>query len=175
MPPPTVTCQICGQTVSKRQSFAYKEGRACKIHEEAQLKAEKREEKAKVEAEIKIKIEAQKCLRKEPGHFLKELEEFREWCDSHCWGCGKEGFGRQQYYGRVLIAMEKLSQQGETVVPGLCGDQQKLREAMNLNGMALAVFPMIHDDRKYRCFRQDVWDVARLLGEMVLCKECAGK
>lgn len=32
----TVTCAICGEQVSKRKSLAYKDGRACRVHDEVE-------------------------------------------------------------------------------------------------------------------------------------------
>jgi len=40
MPPKTFTCKICGKEVSKRKSWAYEGGRACREHEEVQAAKE---------------------------------------------------------------------------------------------------------------------------------------
>ena len=63
MPPKTTTCEVCGEQVSKRQSLAYKTGRACRDHDEvvafiaeiAQKKADAAESVKKVEDRLKDK------------------------------------------------------------------------------------------------------------------------
>jgi len=49
--PKEYTCTICGETVSKRQSRSYKDGRACRHHSEVQevIETEERERKDKID------------------------------------------------------------------------------------------------------------------------------
>lgn len=97
----TVTCNVCGQQVTKRQSCAVNGGRACKIHESVAAEHEKLQA-----AEAKrIKKEQEKAKPKHHSH--------RPLIDPvvltpHCWICRTQGITLREFYLRQLVGMEKI-------------------------------------------------------------------
>jgi len=107
-----IICTICGQPVSKRQSYAYGGGRACKVHQEAAEHTQARLDKE--EAARKTQKEAAACksdARHKHGFFGAEQAQ-SGWSRNHCWICEKEGFAPDEVPVRLLISMQKLWQEG---------------------------------------------------------------
>jgi len=106
MPPSNFTCPICGDEVSKRQSYAYKGGRACKAHQEAQEAKEKNDQS--IAAKRKRVQEKFEKRRESPRDLLDP-----SFLDRHCWSCGNEGVSRQNHATNMLLAMARERLRGE--------------------------------------------------------------
>ena len=160
MPPPTVTCKICGETVSKRQSYAYENGRACRVHEgvteakDARLEQEKKAAKAHEVAQRNMR-------RREHGRDT-------EWLDSHCWVCEEEGVNEREFWTRMLVGSEKQQLSGEKANPLDFGATAK---AGGLDGARiLKLLPM---KGRITIKDGDSRILAQLLGKVKICGECA--
>lgn len=167
------TCTICGKQVSKRQSYAHNGGRACKEHAEAQTSAKERETAVETQKLEEKKREEERAYRRTPGYHMDKARELNEWSMEHCWCCGKPSFTRQQYGLRMMVAMEKVRQLGENVIPGLLGNQKLLVEQSGLQGR-VPVTQFVIDSRDH-LYRRDLWEVAQLMGVVIMCKHCAEK
>ena len=109
MPIKQVTCSLCNKTVNKAATYALANGtRACRSHEEAQSFAESH----KKEETLRLK----KMSEKTPAQMRKEKWQAEFGSDPRpvtplvpkCFCCGREGLHQQDFYFRVLMAMEKM-------------------------------------------------------------------
>lgn len=87
MPAKTFICKICGETVSKPKSYAYKDGRACRAHEETIKEHNAREAKAvldkrREEERAKRREEDRRLEREEKDALFKSIETRNAPC--HC-------------------------------------------------------------------------------------------
>lgn len=104
----TFTCVICGEEVSKRQSSAFNNGRACKTHSETKecviLKKTKESKRIAAEQEKTKKKKNRKSSFNfpEPGMFL-------------CWGCEKSGISFRQAMMHLLVSSEKIQMVHEAI------------------------------------------------------------
>ena len=110
MPPKSVMCSVCGETILKSQTLARADGtRACRSHDGIKEEAEK----------LKVKRVKQEQARKEEkknqfrfrSPVLPEPEEMRAWREhthTHCWVCDREGIGLKEFFLQSLIAMKRL-------------------------------------------------------------------
>lgn len=91
-------CVICGNEVSKRKSYAYKDGRACKEHREAQEAAEKN----KAKETKRVANWKRPKFKSYSGHDDPLIFKPR------CFVTGEPGIHQQDYMMRVVVAMHKL-------------------------------------------------------------------
>ena len=177
MPPKTVSCAVCNQTVLKAQTLARKDGsRACRNHPgiEDEAQALQKEEKAiKIQ---EIKSNSRQGFR--PAYLETRLLEaerdaakFREDVYSHCWTCGCEGIGLREYFAESLVAIHRLQLRGEFNFLSLPKDAATLMGNPNV----LAVLP--YDDGKDQKIRRDITDrrvkdIIHLLRFVNMCVKC---
>jgi hypothetical protein len=104
------TCKICGQQVSKRKSYAYADGRACKIHQEAQETNQGRidDKKAKDDAAEEAR-KAKEERRNKPRDWRATATVMHQ----GCWKCRKQGITLHQYYLNMLVGLERENLKGE--------------------------------------------------------------
>lgn len=140
-------CKICGAQVSKRQSLAYGDGRACRSHSEAQ-----QETAAKLESE-----RAQQRQQEEKRNRRHQPREPLSPMIPRCWKCHTTGISQKEFYFRMLIEMEK-TQQRHTVL----GDSINFFEMMNETRAAIKepvlLLVPVPDDR--------INFISRMCGEM---------
>lgn len=192
----TFQCVICGAEVSKPQSYAYKDGRACRHHPEVQ-EAHNTSEEAK-----KANLEQSKYRAENPGHRWKHLHQPEMSSDEmfaamgtkdpnkHCWCCHKDGIYEHIIMERFLINMSKAELRSNEPVPvfdisdGKIGPNQQVRDAVRKelgeDKVALRRIEVSSDypDWKLRQVlnqkgRQDKTQLVRMTGMIVLCKDCA--
>lgn len=138
-------CEICGETVSKRKSLAYKGGRACKSHEEVQAEAEK--------------DRINKLSKKPAGRTVSERARktffVDQWAKTHCWVCRKEGVMSSKFWNEILFS---------SAAP--------LEDNIKSDRIVLIKFPFqnikIHQEIDKRVLRK-----ASSSGHIVTCVECA--
>jgi len=108
--PSEYTCEICKSTVSKRKSYAYGNGRACKIHQEAQAANHDRtEEKKAKDAAAAEEAERKERVKRERSDWRTQAEIMA----NGCWKCRQSGITLQQYYLMRLVGLEREKIKGE--------------------------------------------------------------
>ncbi len=182
MPPKTVICAVCGQTVLKAQTYARADGsRACKTHEGVAEEAERlRAEQAvaaqqKREAPKRKPWEPSEDLRNEETRFYEEeAHQFREWANTHCWTCSREGISLRDYFANAMVAIERLQMRGEFNFLTMPQDIMRLQG----NPLVLAMVPY-DDDKDQRIYRAitnwKIKDIIHFLRCVNICVECAAK
>lgn len=110
MPPKSYTCVICNKEVSKRTSYAVKDGRACRSHEKAQSAHAGREEKyldlSKAHAASRrfTNNSYLSIIRNSGRHHLqKEFEELME-DTTRCHICRKQGVHVDEFLMTIALA-----------------------------------------------------------------------
>ena len=90
-------CVICGSKVSKRQSYAHGNGRACRAHQEAQQSKETRE---RLIAD-RLKADQERTQRRNDRYAVPTQ------VGPHCWLCRKPGILERDAYALLLVGMAK--------------------------------------------------------------------
>lgn len=100
MPPKTFVCEICGQAnLTKPKSYAYKKGRACRIHQEA----------------VDAKSEYDKSIEKQKSEYLARQKRFEEKRNSwnkpfdftlRCIGCDRSGMPAKEFFFRQILSLD---------------------------------------------------------------------
>ena len=109
--PSNFVCVICGKPVSKRQSYAYQNGRACKIHQETQQANQQKIEEKK-QHDLKIHQEKQQAEERRKKKLESYLRPVRS-IQNMCWKCKNEGITLQQYFMQMLVGLEREHLKGE--------------------------------------------------------------
>jgi len=179
MPPKSVTCAICGETVLKAQTLARKDGsRACRSHEGVSEEAQNLKEEEKALRDYSLNHPKKKLRSLGPASdalvdaYRAERKAFQERVSTHCWTCGKEGVGLREYFSQVLVTMKRLELRKEFDLLNLPVDIARLTG----NLLPLAVIPFRNEtDQGVLSRIQDrrVRDMVPLLSQMLLCGECA--
>ncbi len=194
----TFTCVICQAEVSKPQSYAYKDGRACRHHPEVQ-EAHTSSEQAK-----KDNLEQSKYRAENPGHRWKHLREPEmtrnemftamglKDPNKHCWCCHKDGVYEHIVLERYLINFSKSELQKPETVPvfevieGQLVPNQEVRDKVrqDLGNYEVVLrrmdVPKDYPDWKLKQVlnqkgREDKMQLVRMTGIIVLCKDCANE
>ena len=191
----TFQCVICQAEVSKPQSYAYKDGRACRHHPEVQ-EAHSVNEQAK-----KADLEQSKHRAERPSwNFNKNQPEmtrdemfssmgFKD-PNKHCWCCHKDGIYEHIIMERYLINMSKAELRSSEPIPafdvkdGVFGPNQQVRDMVRKElGEDKVPLRRIEVNATYpdwklkqvinRKNQQDKVQLVRMTGIIVLCKDCA--
>lgn len=191
----TFQCVICQAEVSKPQSYAYKDGRACRHHPEVQ-EAHTSSEQAKKEDIEQSKYRAEhprwKFNRNQPAMTSDEMFAAMGTKDpnKHCWCCYKDGVYEHIIMERYLINMSKTELRSDEPVAafdisdGKIGPNEQVRTAVqNELGAGLQPLRRIEVKQDYPDWklkqvinpknRQDKMQLVRMTGIIVLCKDCA--
>jgi len=176
----TYKCVICGEQVSRRKSFKYMdttdgtENRACRIHEEAQLKAQQLEEGRREEKKAEQDKLAQKKQKRE-----QQRNETLDPCP-RCYICGRKGMRQDAFYARWLIETTKYG-----IITGKQPnilDAKEMQKAVGaLKGVRCLNFVRWTGDNKKRTVNyknyQFFSQIEDLMGEAMLlvCQECCEK
>lgn len=113
MPPKTVTCCICGEEVSKRQSLETSPGkRACRGHKETQRLSTKLQNFQKETEEVK-QVKRDKIKRDNRIRDIFIKKNFFGDFILKCYCCSKEGIRSDIWAQRALINMHKKKLLGE--------------------------------------------------------------
>jgi len=160
----TVTCCICGAQVSKRKSLEVPgKGRACRHHDEAKAAlADKQDDEA-----------AKRKAEREPKP--KRQREYRPYLTDRprCYGCGDEGFFRQEAAQAMLVAMRRVERDGFREGESFFDAMDRARELTNLEGVALARVPF--GEQAKRAVRGPQREICETAGATILCQKCAEK
>jgi len=156
------TCKICGNQVSKRKSYAYEDGRACKTHDEAAEAAKKREEEQKAKSAA---LNAPKTPR---NRKYKSIDVRKQ-----CWLCRKEIVTLSEHYSRMLIALERDKNHGEF---NFFSNPAKFMKLAGYEGGECMALPYeyLSLGLKKR-LPLDVEMMGQMCGRVLFCSECATK
>lgn len=188
----TFTCVICQAEVSKPQSYAYKNGRACRHHPEVQ-EAHCASEQAK-----KDDLKQSKHRAENPGWRWKQdplpateyLHQFGfKDPNKHCWCCHKDGLYEHIIMERFLINMSKVELRSDKPIyafeikDGNFIPNQQVREAVIAELGEQATLRRIEVPSDYPDWKlnqvlnkkdkEDKKQLVRMTGMIVLCKDCA--
>lgn len=189
----TFTCVICQAEVSKPQSYAYRDGRACRHHPEVQ-ESHTVAEQAKKDSLEQHKNKHRGFMRQhDPMEHKSLLAHFgMKDPNEHCWSCHKDGVYEHIIMERYLINMSKVELKSDKpvlpfeVVDGKLVNNQEVRTAVQAelgkDNVALRRIEVSSDypDWKLKQVinqnrRQDKIQLVRMTGIIVLCKCCAKK
>jgi hypothetical protein len=169
----TFRCEICGCEVSKRQSYQYGQGRACKKHQEAN---EANNEKQNI-LKSHLKEDLRKASQKHSSH---DFSNFR--IGPQCWGCHCNGFMLQDFYAQMLISMEKVQMREQTegksfnIIELMNESRKDAFETLGSNLTVLVPYPvsknLVHDVCRATRASHGLVSLAECI---VLCKTCADK
>lgn len=191
----TFQCVICQAEVSKPQSYAYKDGRACRHHPEVQENHSVSEEAKKADLKQSKQRAENPGLRyglkdhqQEPYEMLKQFGIKNP--NEHCWCCHKEGVYEYIIAQRYLVNMSKAElRSSEPVSPfeikdGAITHNQQVRDAVRKelgeDKVALRRIPVTSEYPGWKLSqvlnpkgKQDKVQLVRMTEMIVLCKDCA--
>jgi len=153
-------CQICGAQVSKRKSFKYKEGRACKHHEEARELFEFRKE-----ATLAKKRAGQGSRGRTIHDRIKKTREISDWGKTHCWICKCEGVEGNEFWKTILATQNTEVEENPT----------DLLKKAEIKGKKILIQCPFSGTNMFKKFDRMVSREASLTGYAVICPDCARK
>jgi len=109
-------CNICGKEVSRRKSVAYRGGRACRTHPEAEAAMHKR-----IAAEKKKRVDGSK-----KNHWRRDTPKVNL-SKASCFCCGREGTPANVFFSRLAIAMQKAKMENKPIHPFMPDYPEKMR------------------------------------------------
>jgi hypothetical protein len=170
MPAKTVTCAICGEEVTKRQTYSIGDGkRACKKHEETQEKAtELRQAEKDAKADQRQKAEEKKKQRK------RKREAHMHPLKPHCFLCHKEGMHQADYFYKVLLEQQKY----EIVHGEMPNPFDEAQVKASLEAMAgIDVLWFVNWSGKNTKIRIpfQLYQLMQIVPHMLVCDECCKK
>lgn len=184
MPPPTVTCYVCGSVVGKSTTVCIgkdKTGnpmRCCKSHPEAKQavdfqKAEKEKESAKLAKERQLAEQSK--IRNEQKWVIPPS-------GPHCWVCDRKGIFMNEVYLRLLKESLKSEMEGRSPMEIFDGTlPARVARSIKAEGLVvLSVIPDMTADQMNRFWKlKDMHIAAKeamaIAHQMIICAECADK
>lgn len=183
MPPKTITCSVCSQSVLKAQTLARADGsRACRSHDGVTAEAEKLAEAEISRREKAIRNAGRPSWADDRDHmvgmraagFEQQAAEFREYIYSHCWTCNEEGLEAHGFFTQALIASKRLELRGEFNFLSYGHDVRTLMGNIRLL-TPIKLEDKVVDRAITKHVNKRVRDILHLLGFVLICPECARK
>ena len=188
----TFQCVICQAEVSKPQSYAYKDGRACRHHPEVQ-EVHVASEQVKKDELDQSKYRAENPHWKWKSHQQPALQSLEDMGfknpNKYCWCCNKDGIYEHIIMERFLINMSKVELRSDKPIPafeikdGNFVPNQQVREAVIAELGEQATLRRIEVASDYPDWKlnqvinkkgkEDKKQLVRMTGMIVLCKDCA--
>lgn len=193
----TFKCIICSAEVTKPQSYAYKDGRACRHHPEVQQNHEAQEQAKKDD------LEQAKHRAENPGWRWKNHQESKDPYEElkafgiknpneHCWCCQADGAYEHLFYERFLINLSKLELRSDEPISifsftdDSIGPNKEVQKFMKeefgdkIPLRRIEVLPDYPDWKLNQVLsnnknKQDKVQLVRMTGLIVLCKKCANE
>jgi hypothetical protein len=164
------TCKICGEEVSKRQSYAFENGRACKKHQEVIDETTKRQAYEKAQRERVIEHKQFKRKQKAPISKTKPI----------CFHCGKEGILEFDIINRVVINMEKVKITESKIYLPMFDGWEKMREMIQKDFgveeiVSVNIYPVNHLEgwQLNQLIKNDFRMAVDMTQRAILCNCCA--
>jgi len=160
---------VCGCDVSRRQSFSYKDGRACRHHPKASAAREFNDQ----QETDRLKTEREKTQTVHHRYAPPPLVP-------HCWLCRKEGMTLRDAYLRQLIGMSKVE-----IKTNITGEKINFFDMLNrsleesgVKGQTiLFTFENLTDDQKksLKGCSYDAQLLINMTNAVVCCQHCMKK
>lgn len=184
MPPKSVTCSVCNETVLKAQTLARADGtRACRSHEgvtaeaDARIVLERVRRQAAIDKGTIVDQWARERRVEEQANYANweaEGVKFREYIYSHCWACATEGLEWQTFWTQALIASKRLQLRGEFNFLNYGQDVRKLMGNIALLAPIKWQNEVI-DRAIVKHLYKKVREIVPVIGFFLICPECARK
>lgn len=171
MPPKTVVCSICGETVLKAHTLALKGGsRACRSHSGVQEESLEIQQEQKQETK-KSMSRKRKLYQPYPMPSHEELNRWRDKVKTTCWVCEAEGINAQDYYFKCLVALKRLELRGDSF--NLLNMPEKVRELVTDIPLFSIPYDSNNDDRLFSRVRdRKLRNILHFLRYIQLCPDC---
>lgn len=187
----TFTCVICQAEVSKPQSYAYKDGRACRHHPEVQESHTVAEQAKKDNLEQHKNKPRGFMHQHDPAEHKSLLAHYgMKDPNEHCWSCHEDGVYEHIIMERYLINMSKAELRSSDPIPvfeikdgNFVPNQQvqeMVRKELGEDKATLRRLDVATDYPDWKLKQvlnkknqQDKMQLVRMTGMIVLCKECA--
>ena len=191
----TFQCVICQAEVSKPQSYAYKNGRACRHHPEVQESHNASEQAKKEDLEqSKERAEHPRWNRDRIQPMMPSDDIFKTMGikdpNKHCWCCHKDGIYEHIVFERFLINISKVELQSSDPVPafevkdGVFRPNQQIQDIVRKElGEDKVILRRIEVSSEYPDWKlkqvlnkknqQDKIQLVHMTGMIVLCMDCA--
>lgn len=161
------SCTICGASISKRNSFAHKGGRACKHHPEAQqsLTQTKAAEMAKPEVVV---------LGRPSPLLPEDLQQQMVHDRDHCWMCDAWGLSLAEHYLALARGTQRAQEIGEPAMTLF--NTKRLIELSGTEGIP-RLFHVDVSDREPPLWMRSkgLRELVELTKEALLCDGCIKK
>jgi len=178
----TYVCKICQASVTKPQSFAYKDGRACRTHPEAQ---QAHEQATVQQASIRDKAKRNRFSPFRQGGeraerpFEELIPGFRN-PNQYCWHCLKDGIYEKEVYFRILVNMSKAKLEGLGPINPFDPESPHYKLTRKDLGQNLILKRFIVEKipewkLKQLVSNRDLVMVAQIAGLVVLCTDCSAE
>lgn len=152
------TCTVCGKIVTRRKSYAFKNGRACKEHNEVS-------ESLLVRNEIEIAKQRSKDIRQGDriGDRIVKAKKISDWGKTHCWICKSDGLEGSKFWEILL----------DTFGTGLVSNVEDLFKHEKIAGKKILIqFPHMGTKIFNKLDMRMIRD-ATMTGHAVICPTCA--
>jgi hypothetical protein len=159
----TVNCVVCKAEVSKRQSLAFKDGRACRTHPEVQVELQKRLSEEEKKRMARIQAERQRHVKTYGSPVPLGPE---------CWSCRKPGINAREHWLRMAIAVEKCALKGKSVFDASLSFAP-IREEYGEQKLVLVLTPVPAKHPLVEKHAEIGMMHSMTAGHLCICQECA--
>jgi hypothetical protein len=180
MPPKSVCCSVCGETVLKSQTLARKDGtRACRSHDGIQSESneikqqhkESQEKHTKKKGNPREAINTLDDLLNQDLEIMKRIHHRVKEQLNNCWICNQEGVSFREYCFDKIVALKRLEMRNEFNFLTMNQDCAKLIP----NNRVL--FHLPYGDEKSLLYRrlckESYREMVPFYGYVQVCAECA--
>jgi hypothetical protein len=160
----TVNCVVCKVEVSKRQSLAYQDGRACRTHPEVQVELQRRLAEEEKKRMARIRVHQDQFRRDRPNYHVPQGPE--------CWSCQKPGINAREHWLRMAIAVEKCRLKDKCVFDANLSFEPVRQEYGEVKRVLVLIpVPAEHPLVKNHSDLEMMHSMT--MGYLCLCQECA--
>jgi hypothetical protein len=158
-----ILCVVCGAAITKRQSFAYQKGRACRHHPEVQTESQKRLEEEEKQRQAKMQALKNRTPIGQSRGGSDHIPQGPE-----CWSCRQPGIKSQEHWLLMAVAAEKCGLRGKNLF-----DTNALREAYGKPQRVLVLMPVPAEHPLVAKHPEIEQMHSMVAGLLLLCQECA--
>jgi hypothetical protein len=159
-----VNCVVCKAEVSKRQSLAYKDGRACRSHPEVQVELQRRLAEEEKKRMARIRASQDQLRRDRPHYHVPSGPE--------CWSCQKPGINAREHWLRMAIAVEKCALKDKSVFDANLSFAP-IREEYGEQKLVLVLTPVPPSHPLVAKHPEIGMMHSMTAGHLCICQECA--
>ena len=151
-------CVVCGASVTRRKSYTFKSGRACKHHQEVRDSVE-------LKKEIELAKQRSKGSRKGSRicDRMARAKEISEWGKSHCWICKSNGLLGSKFWDIILDVF------GTEVT----ANTEALLKHERISGNKILIHLPHAGTGMFKKLDRRMTRAAVMTGHVVVCPQCA--